>query len=55
VSGWDTRFQLHTGTSVSGTVRATTSSGGASDFPVEDPAPAGTQRSLISSAWTVTP
>lgn len=55
VTGWDPALQMKTGTSVSGSLRAATSSIGASDFPVQDPAPAGTRRTLVSTTWTATP
>jgi hypothetical protein len=55
LTGWDMKFQMQTGTNVTGSVRAATSSKGASDFPVTDPAAAGTQRTFVSSTWTATP
>lgn len=55
LAGWDPKLEMQTGTSVNGSLRAVSSSAGLADFPVHDPAPAGTHRKLVTSAWTVTP
>jgi hypothetical protein len=55
LSGWDAQLQLHTGTEVTGTVRAMTSSAGSGDFPAVSPAASGTQRTFAQASWTVTP
>lgn len=55
LAGWDHALELVAGTAVNGSVTAATSSAGAGDFPPAMPAPAGTQRVLVSAAWTATP
>lgn len=54
LTGWDAKFQMQPGTNVTGSVRAATSSAGESDFPIKDPAAAGTQRTFVTSTWTAT-
>ncbi len=54
LTGWSASLQLVTGTMVTGTVEAMTSTAGAMDFPAGVPA-AGTQRVLVRSDYTVTP
>jgi hypothetical protein len=55
LAGWSASLQLVSGSPVNGTVLATTSSVGATDFPTVNPAPSGTTRALVTSGWSVTP
>ena len=55
ISGWPTALQLVSGTMVTGTAEAQTSTAGATDFPVILPPAAGTQRVTVRSDFTVTP
>ena len=55
LAGWDNSLAFVTGTTVTGYAEAGISSGGASDFPPVTPPPAGTQRTYVRSAFTVTP
>ena len=55
LAGWPTGVQLVSGTMVTGTAEAQTSSVGATDFPEITPPAAGTQRVTVRSAFTVTP
>ncbi len=52
--GWSPAFELVAGALVAGSVQASTSSAGATDYPAGNPA-AGTQRTFARSAWSVTP
>jgi hypothetical protein len=54
LAGWNASLQLVTGTLVDGGAEAMTSTAGAMDFPAGTPA-AGTQRTFVRSAYTVTP
>jgi hypothetical protein len=54
LAGWSANLQFATGTMVTGTVQAMTSSAGAGDFPAGKPT-AGTTRTFVRSGWTVTP
>jgi len=55
LTGWSSGLAFATGTQVAGYAEAGTSSAGASDFPPVTPPAAGTQRTFVRSAFTVTP
>ena len=55
LTGWSTTFEFQTGQQVVGSASALTSTAGTADFPIVNPATAGTQRVLAASGWTVTP
>lgn len=55
LAGWSNNLAFATGATVTGYAEAGVSSGGASDFPPVTPPPAGTQRTYVRSAFTVTP
>ena len=55
LAGWDNSLAFVSGAMITGYAEAATSSGGASDFPPVTPPPAGTQRTYVRSAFTVTP
>jgi len=55
LTGWSSDFAFVTGAMITGYAEAGASSGGAGDFPPVTPPPAGTQRTYVRSAFTVTP
>ncbi|HSN24815.1 MAG TPA: hypothetical protein VLT45_00980 [Kofleriaceae bacterium] len=55
LAGWSNNLAFATGATVTGYAEAGVSSGGAGDFPPVTPPPAGTQRTYVRSAFTVTP
>src|SRR3569623_1246379 len=55
LTGWRSAFAFVTGAMITGYAEAGASSGGAGDFPPVTPPPAGTQRTYVRSAFTVTP
>ena len=62
LTGWDSRLQFIAGVAITGSVTATTSTVGASDFPTEtlegpgqSRAAPGTSRTYAENTWTVTP
>jgi hypothetical protein len=55
LAGWSNNLAFVAGTMVTGYAEAGTSSGGAGDFPPVTPPPAGTHRTYVRSAFTVTP
>ncbi len=55
LAGWPAGLAFVSGTMVTGTVGATTSTAGATDFPQILPPAAGTQRVTVRSDFTVTP
>ena len=55
LAGWDARLQFQTGTTISGTETAATSSLGTADFPLVSQAAIGTHRTTASTTWSVMP
>jgi hypothetical protein len=55
LAGWAATLQPISAVMMTGFAAALTSSIGASDFPYASPAPAGTQRTIVRSDFTVTP
>lgn len=55
LAGWDASLAFVTGTMITGYAEAGVSNAGATDFPPVTPPPAGTQRTYVRSAFTVTP
>ena len=55
LAGWSANLAFVAGTMVTGYAEAGKSSAGATDYPPVTPPPAGTQRTYVRSAFTVTP
>jgi hypothetical protein len=55
LTGWDPALAFVSGSQVTGYAESDTSTGGAADFPLVTPPPAGTQRTIVRSDFTVTP
>jgi hypothetical protein len=55
LTGWDPALAFIGGSQVTGYAEADMSTGGTGDFPLVTPPPAGTQRTIVRSAFTVTP
>jgi hypothetical protein len=55
LAGWSAKLAFQTGVAVAGTTAAEITSAGISDIPPVTPAAPGTQRTTVTSDWTVTP
>ncbi len=55
LAGWTSELQFIAGVAIDGSLEADTSTRGPADFPTMTPMPAGTQRTVARSAWSVTP
>jgi hypothetical protein len=55
LAGWDPALAFVGGSEVAGYAESDMSTGGAADFPLVTPPPAGTQRTIVRSDFTVTP